>query len=117
MTKSSDAMIEATATTNIYNHSTSTILTCIYLTNMTKDSLLDTLTFADIPSHTVLTSNLQDGLIKKSAFATSAFIYHFDDIRDAIDMVLRRIRDKENKHIASIESKNYLSILLISFFL
>lgn len=67
---------------------------------MTKESLLDALVYADVPSRTVLTSVLQDGLLKKSIFASNAFIYHFDDIRDAIDLVLKSIRHEgsEDKH-------------------
>lgn len=67
---------------------------------MTTESLVDALVFADIPSRTVLTSVLQDGLLKKSIFSSNAFVYHFDDIRDAIDLVLRGIREdkKEDKH-------------------
>lgn len=61
--------------------------------DMTQESLFDALVYTDIPSRTVLTSVLQDGLLKKSIFASNAFIYHFDDIRDAIDLVLRGIRD------------------------
>lgn len=69
------------------------------LFEMTTDSLMDALVCADIPSRTVLTSVLQDGLLKKSIFASNAFIYHFDDIRDAIDLVLRGIRgDKHNSN-------------------
>ena len=51
-------------------------------------ALVDT----EIPSRTVLTSVLQDGLLKKSIFASNSFIYHFDDIRDAIDLVLRSVQ-------------------------
>lgn len=75
--------------------------------DMTKESLIDTLVYADIPSRTVLTSVLQDGLLKKSIFASNAFIYHFDDIRDAIDLVLKGLRDSGgDKHIIN----NSLSI-------
>ena len=59
---------------------------------MTQETLFDALVYADIPSRTVLTSVLQDGLLKKSIFASNAFIYHFDDIRDGIDLVLKNIR-------------------------
>lgn len=59
---------------------------------MTKESLFEGLIDADIPSRTVLTSVLQDGLLKKSIFASNSFIYHFDDIRDAIDLVLKSVR-------------------------
>lgn len=61
--------------------------------DMTQESLIDALVYADIPSRTVLTSVLQDGLLKKSIFASNAFIYHFDDIRDAIDLVLKGLRE------------------------
>lgn len=63
---------------------------------MTQESLFDALVYADIPSRTVLTSVLQDGLLKKSIFASNAFIYHFDDIRDGIDLVLKNIRGSGN---------------------
>lgn len=77
---------------------------------MTTESLVDALVCADIPSRTVLTSVLQDGLLKKSIFSSNAFVYHFDDIRDAIDLVLRGIREdkKEDKH-------NSVGISTISF--
>lgn len=61
--------------------------------DMTQESLFDALVYTDIPSRTALTSVLQDGLLKKSIFASNAFIYHFDDIRDAIDLVLRGLRE------------------------
>lgn len=66
-------------------------------TEMTQESLFDGLVDTEIPSRTVLTSVLQDGLLKKSIFASNSFIYHFDDIRDAIDLVLRSVRC-EDKH-------------------
>lgn len=69
---------------------------------MTQESLFEGLVDADVPSRTVLTSVLQDGLLKKSIFASNSFIYHFDDIRDAIDLVLRSVRsnavDGGDKH-------------------
>lgn len=52
-----------------------------------------------VPSRTVISSTLQDGLLKQSIFASNAFVYHFDDIRDAIDLVLKRVRGTaEDKH-------------------
>jgi len=62
---------------------------------MTQESLFEGLIDADVPSRTVLTSVLQDGLLKKSIFASNSFIYHFDDIRDSIDLVLRSVRSVE----------------------
>lgn len=69
---------------------------------MTKESMFEELVYVNVPSRTVLTSVLQDGLLKKSAFSSNAFIYHFDDIRDAIDLILKSLRhDKlENKHFS-----------------
>ena len=77
---------------------------------MTKESLVDALVYADIPSRTVLTSVLQDGLLKKSIFASNAFIYHFDDIRDAIDLVLRGIRDQQADNEDKHNDMNYSRI-------
>ena len=68
---------------------------------MTQETMFEGLMEADVPSRTVLTSVLQDGLLKKSIFASNSFIYHFDDIRDAIDLVLRSVRstvDCGDKH-------------------
>ena len=79
--------------------------------DMTQESLFDALVYAEIPSRTVLTSVLQDGLLKKSIFASNAFIYHFDDIRDAIDLVLRGVR--EGPGIIG-DKHNYLSTVGIS---
>lgn len=81
---------------------------------MTQESLVDALVYADIPSRTVLTSVLQDGLLKKSIFASNAFIYHFDDIRDAIDLILKGIRvgpgNIGDKHINSLSSITAIGI-------
>lgn len=79
---------------------------------MTQESLLDALVYAEIPSRTVITAALQDGLLKKSIFASNAFIYHFDDIRDGIDLVLRGIRGGGNTAPDNCGDKHSLSLLL-----
>lgn len=71
---------------------------------MTQESLFEGLIDVDVPSRTVLTSVLQDGLLKKSIFANNSFIYHFDDIRDAIDLVLRSARSLSSSCNNSNES-------------